>query len=100
MLSQAIDVNCVFGRDHYRHLTEILIPSLLNATNKHIRFNVVNYAGPSDLDTFSGMPERVEVSIIRQETGKAIGFAEAHNLLAKKRTVACFYNYQSRLHTS
>lgn len=83
MLSDIIDINCVFGPDHYRHLTELLIPSLLKATTRDIRLNVVNYTGPSDLDKFPSVSERMAISVLRQETGKAIGFAEAHNLLAK-----------------
>ncbi|NKC48716.1 hypothetical protein HED54_12060 [Ochrobactrum anthropi ATCC 49188] len=102
MLNQAIDVNCVFGRDHHRHLNEILIPSLLKATKRNIRFNVVNYAGPSDLDVFLDVSERIEVSVVRQETGAAIGFAEGHNLLAKnaQSTVFVIINPDCILHDS
>jgi len=102
MLNQPIDVNCVFGRDHYRHLTEILIPSLVNATKRNIRFNVVNYAGPSDLDVFLDVSERIEISVVRQETGAAIGFAEAHNLLAKhvRSSVFVIINPDCILHES
>lgn len=90
MLNDVIDVNCVFGRDHHRHLNEILIPSLVKATSKRIRFNVINYAGPSELDSFTNISPTVEVSVSRQETGEAIGFAEAHNILARKIVAPAF----------
>lgn len=83
MRDETIDVNCVFGRDHYRHLNEILIPSLAKATTRKVRFNVVNYAGPSALDVFPKTLSGIDISLIQQETGKAIGFAEAHNILAR-----------------
>lgn len=83
MLNDVIDVNCVFGRDHQRHLNEVLIPSLANATVRKVRFNVINYAGPSDCDVFQSIPPRIEVVLHQHDAGKAIGFAEAHNILAK-----------------
>lgn len=82
MLDEVIDVNCVFGRDHYRHLIEVLIPSLRIATKKKIRFNVLNYAGPSEFDIFTDTIEGVVVRVLNNESGEAIGFAEAHNILA------------------
>lgn len=84
MLNDVIDVNCVFGRDHYRHLNELLIPSLINSTTKKVRFNVINYAGYNDGDVFLDVPDRVEVSIFRHSSDRAIGFAEANNLLAER----------------
>ena len=90
MSDEIIDVNCVFGRDHHRHLVEVLIPSLCSAIPKKIRFNVINYAGPSPLDKFPEEQQNVAVRVFTQETGKAIGFAEAHNILASKCTSPFF----------
>lgn len=90
MINDVIDVNCVFGDGHYRHLNEILIPSLVEATSRRIRFNVINYAGPSELDQFQHIPSRMEISVSRQETGSAIGFAEAHNILARNVVAPVF----------
>lgn len=89
-MNDVIDVNCVYGRDHYRHLNEILIPSLVAATTRKIHFNVINYAGPSDLEIFKNAPPSIKITISQQNTGKAIGFAEAHNILAKSVTSPAF----------
>lgn len=90
MSEPIIDVNCVFGRDHHRHLVEVLIPSLFSASRRNIRFNVINYAGPSELDEFPAETRNVTVRLFKQETGKAIGFAEAHNILAAQTSSRVF----------
>lgn len=84
MLDEIVDVNCVFGRDHFRHLIEVLIPSLRLATQKKVRFNVINYAGASETDIFLDNVDNVTVRLFTNESEKAIGFAEAHNILASK----------------
>lgn len=83
MFNNLIDVNCVFGRDHYRHLKEVLIPSLRSATKMKVRFNLINYAGPSFLDQVPTDQPNIEIQIYSHDANKAIGFAEAHNILAK-----------------
>lgn len=86
-----INVNCVFGRGHHRHLLELLIPSLQLATSRPVRFNVMNYAGPSHLDQFPGGMANIDIRVFEQTRGRAIGFAEAHNLMADHCSQSDFF---------
>ncbi|MEE9922406.1 MAG: hypothetical protein PBV01_03340 [Brucella anthropi] len=47
-----------------------------------VRFNIINYAGPSPLDELPNDRPNIAIQIYNHDADKAIGFAEAHNILA------------------
>lgn len=90
MIDTKIDIHCVFGESHCSHINNVLIPSLQRATDRKVRFNVINYEGKPSLNIFSKNNFAVEVNNYTEAYQHHIGFAEAHNILASKVENPCF----------
>lgn len=90
MIDNKIDINCVFGANHRSHINDVLLPSLKRATDRKVRFNVLNYEGKTGLDIASKENLNVEVNVCKENYKHPIGFAEAHNILASKVENPCF----------
>ena len=86
-----LHVNCVYGDDHVRHLEDVLIPSLAEASKQTVQFNCINYDGTSDRTVLAGERHGVRVLNLDNTADVAIGFAEGHNTLFLARRPDRFF---------
>ena len=78
---EEIQIQCVYGPAHRRHLEEVLIPTIQRVTDRPIRLCVINFDGGSKDCISSCRFDRLSVESLPNNSGGVIGFAEGHNLL-------------------
>ncbi|RYX89515.1 MAG: glycosyltransferase family 2 protein [Comamonadaceae bacterium] len=85
MTGGPVSVFCVYGDQHTKHLSAVLIPSLKRATHRPIEFWAINYAanGQSVIDA-ENLPKNSFFRNVSNE-GVSLGFAEGHNRLFSAR---------------
>ncbi len=85
----SINVHCVYGPQHIRHLQNVLIPALQRSTRRRVNFSCLPYK-PTDDPIGSGQIGSVSV-IAAINPGQHYGFGEAHNAIYKQASPGeCF----------
>lgn len=83
MNTQPIQVQCVYGSVHIKHLTDCFIPALRRTTERPIRLLTINFdpASQERLNCASG--DGLDVIDVPNPSDKKTGFGENHNILFK-----------------
>ncbi|MGQ4273171.1 hypothetical protein [Terrihabitans sp. B22-R8] len=91
MKIMSVRVHCVYGADHIDHVRDVLVPSLASSADCAIEFCAINYDAASDALLENTRFQNVSVVNVSNDRGGTIGFAEAHNALARTSTDAPFF---------
>ncbi len=74
-----VAVQCVYGPKHVRHIREVLIPSLLDATKFKVKLYLLNYLPSGEPISLAGEDGRLDIINVRPDAH--VGFAEGHNVI-------------------
>jgi GT2 family glycosyltransferase len=86
-----INVACVYGDDHVRHLEQILIPALTTAASSPIRFFCMNYDGESLVRVNSRARDGLTITDIPNSRKTQCGFAQCHNAIFRASSPEGFF---------
>lgn len=79
----AMFIQCVYGDEHIDIIEDVLIPSIIESTDKNIIFSCTNYNCNSSKFIKSKLVENITIENYIFNKNKVRGFAEAHNDLFK-----------------
>jgi len=90
-MKNSVHVNCVYGPDHIDHISNVLIPSFVEATKRRVVFNCLCYKGDDGYSIKAKRKSSISINNVVNASGRDIGFAEAHNTLFKAAEPSDFF---------
>jgi hypothetical protein len=91
MANSPLNVQCVYGHSHLRHLNDVLIPALKRTTTRPVRFLAINYDPQSQARLETRHVDGVEVVDVPNAFAKVSGFGENHNRLFASHPAQDFF---------
>jgi len=80
-LCSEIVVQCVYGEADVSHISNVLLPSLLQATRGKVHLVCLNFRGSSKIENSSPFESRIRISAFTKPIDVEAGFAANHNQL-------------------